>query len=70
MSMKRTLFDAVCSQIERPKMSLTGSRCLQLEPISNGPDAKAHEYHLIMPVLSHVPLRPLCLCFSVNHGAL
>lgn len=29
-------------------MSLTGSRCRQLEPISNGPDAKAHEYHLIM----------------------
>jgi hypothetical protein len=69
MPMKRTPFGAVCSQIERPKMSLTGSRCLQLEPISNGPDAKALEYHLIMHVLSHFPLRPLRLCFSVNHRA-
>lgn len=48
MPMKWTPLGAVCSQVEQSKMSLTGSRCRQLEPISNGPDAKAHEYHLIM----------------------
>lgn len=66
--MKWTPLGAVCSQIERPKMSLTGSRHRQPEPpISNRPDARALEYHLIMH-LSHFPSRPLRLCFSVNHG--
>lgn len=43
MPMKWTPLGAVCSQVEHPKMSLTGSRCRQLEPICNGADAKAHD---------------------------
>lgn len=59
MPMKWTPLGAVCSQIERPKMSLTGSRCRQLDPISNGPDARAHEYHLIMHLSVPFPIAPV-----------
>lgn len=60
MPVKRTPLGAVCSEIERPRMSLNkGPNASSLESVSNGPDAKAHEYHLIMHVLSHFPNAPV-----------
>jgi hypothetical protein len=47
MSMKQTPFDAVCSQMEHPKMSLARSRCLQLEPLLESIRVPPHHACLI-----------------------